>query len=82
MTRFLLIDNDAARRELMASELREHGFDVEEHDNLNIESISGAEAIAADSARVHYRLAPVIHTCMVTHLTISAGILSVHTKRW
>ena len=31
----------------MASELREHGFDVEEHDNLNIESISGAEAIAA-----------------------------------
>ena len=47
MTRFLLIDNNAARRELMASELREHGFDVEEYDNLNIESISGAEAIAA-----------------------------------
>ena len=34
MTRILLIDNDAARRALMAGELREHGFDVEEHDNL------------------------------------------------
>ena len=47
MTRFLLIDKDAARRVLMASELREQGFEVEEHDNLNIDSISGAEAIAA-----------------------------------
>ena len=47
MTRFLLIDKDTARRELMASGLREHGFDVEEHANLNIESISGVEAIAA-----------------------------------
>ena len=47
MTRFLLIDKNTARRELMASKLREHGFDVEEHANLNIESISGVEAIAA-----------------------------------
>ena len=47
MKRILLIDNDAARRALMAGELREHGFDVEEHDALNIESLSGAEAIAA-----------------------------------
>mgnify|MGYP005675841133 FL=1 len=47
MTRILLIDNDAARRALMAGELREHGFDVAEHDQLNVESLNGAEAIAA-----------------------------------
>jgi DNA-binding NtrC family response regulator len=47
MTRILLIDNDAARRALMAGELREHGFDVTEHDQLSAESLNGAEAIAA-----------------------------------
>ena len=48
MTRILLIDNDVARRALMAGELREHGFDVAEHEQLNIESLNGAEAIAAE----------------------------------
>ena len=59
MTRIFLIDNDAARRALMAGELREHGFDVAEHDQVNVESLNGAEAIAALDWLVAHQVASV-----------------------
>ena len=86
MTRILLIDNDAARRALMAGELREHGFDVEEHDTLNIESLSGAEAIAAvdrliaDQVRSVSGLAPLILLAEAPEVKASVTALQAGAK--
>ena len=86
MTRFLLIDKDAARRVLMASELREQGFEVEEHDNLNIDSISGAEAIAAldelvaDRVRSVSDIAPLILLAEQPNVRASVAALQSGAK--
>ena len=86
MTRFLLIDKDAARRVLMASELREQGFEVEEHDNLNIDSISGAEAIAAldelvaDRVRSVSDIAPLILLAEQPNVRASVAALQAGAK--
>ena len=86
MTRILLIDNDAARRAIMAGELREHGFDVEEHDTLNIESLSGAEAIAAvdrliaDQVRSVSGLAPLILLAEAPEVKASVTALQAGAK--
>ena len=86
MTRFLLIDKDAARRVLMASELREQGFEVEEHDNLNIDSIKGAEAIAAldelvaDRVRSVSDIAPLILLAEQPNVRASVAALQAGAK--
>ena len=86
MTRFLLIDKDDARRVLMASELREQGFEVEEHDNLNIDSISGAEAIAAldelvaDRVRSVSDIAPLILLAEQPNVRASVAALQAGAK--
>jgi two-component system response regulator HydG len=86
MTRILLIDNDAARRALMAGELREHGFDVDEHDTLHIESLSGAEAIAAvdrliaDQVRSVSGLAPLILLAEAPEVKASVTALQAGAK--
>ena len=86
MTRFLLIDKDAARRVLMASELREQGFEVEEHENLNIDSINGAEAIAAldelvaDRVRSVSDIAPLILLAEQPNVRASVAALQAGAK--
>ena len=86
MNRFLLIDKDAARRVLMASELREQGFEVEEHDNLNMDSISGAEAIAAldelvaDRVRSVSDIAPLILLAEQPNVRASVAALQSGAK--
>ena len=86
MTRFLLIDKDAARRVLMASELREQGFEVEEHGNLKIDSISGAAAIAAldelvaDRVRSVSDIAPLILLAEQPNVRASVAALQAGAK--
>ena len=70
----------------MAGELREHGFDVEEHDTLNIESLSGAEAIAAvdrliaDQVRSVSGLAPLILLAEAPEVKASVTALQAGAK--